>query len=318
MRIDVVAFDPSMEPAWDQFCIEAINGTFQHTRSFIGYHGDRFKDISVLLMKDKKILGVFPAAIAPEDDRMVVSHPGATYGGIVHQGQLLGNSMIDAVTALKTHYSDLGYSKLLYKVLPYIYSSMAAQDDLYALYRHNANRIRCDLSCCIDLINRRKVSSRRKRGLKKALKTVALSKKPELLRELWSVIAQNLSRRHSAQPVHSAEELELLIERFPNNLVLHCGLIDDRVEAGVLFFNTPTVWHAQYIASSERGYEISALDAVFDAAITDASKSGGRYFDFGTSNENNGRVLNDGLYTFKSEFGGSGVAHEYYELSLNK
>ena len=38
---------------------------------------------------------------------------------------------------------------------------------------------------------------------------------------------------------------------------------------------------------------------------------------FGTSNgEAEGR-LNEGLYRFKSEFGGSGVAHETYELELS-
>jgi len=152
--------------------------------------------------------------------------------------------------------------------------------------------------------------------MKKANKSVVISTDAGLLNDFYSVIEQNLSRKHGAQPVHSVAELNLLYERFPKNLEIHCALIENKVEAGVLFFNTPTVWHAQYIASSERGYDTSALDAVFDSAITAATKAEAKYFDFGTSNEDAGRVLNDGLYRFKSEFGGNGVAHEYYELGL--
>ena len=38
--------------------------------------------------------------------------------------------------------------------------------------------------------------------------------------------------------------------------------------------------------------------------------------DFGTSNENSGMYLNDGLYKYKTEFGGGGVVHEYFEFCL--
>ena len=191
-----------------------------------------------------------------------------------------------------------------------------AQDDLYALFRLGAQRIRCDLSCTIDLTNRQPLSERRRRGLKKALKTVTLSSDPALLDELWAVIAQNLLRKHDANPVHSLAELTLLKERFPQQITIHCALVDGHVEAGVVFFNSPSIWHAQYIAASEIAYNVSALDAVFDAAINKAQQADARYFDFGTSNEDGGKVLNDGLYRFKSEFGGGGVAHELWEIEI--
>jgi lipid II:glycine glycyltransferase (peptidoglycan interpeptide bridge formation enzyme) len=152
--------------------------------------------------------------------------------------------------------------------------------------------------------------------LKKAQKMVTLSGDPALFGELWAVIAQNLARKHDAKPVHSLDELALLQERFPEYIIIRCALMEGRVEAGVVFFNSPSVWHAQYIAASESAYNVSALDAVFDAAITEAQQAGARYFDFGTSNEDGGKVLNDGLYRYKSEFSGGGVAHEFYEISL--
>jgi lipid II:glycine glycyltransferase (peptidoglycan interpeptide bridge formation enzyme) len=57
------------------------------------------------------------------------------------------------------------------------------------------------------------------------------------------------------------------------------------------------------------------LDLVFTKAIEMAVGRNLRYFNFGICNEDNGNILNDGLYRFKSEFGGAGVAHEFYEIS---
>ncbi len=317
MSIELVSYESRHAETWDAFCNGAANATFLHTRRFLSYHGERFNDLSLLVMDTGKLIGVFPAAQALSDPELVVSHPGITYGGLAHQGKLAGNRMIEALEAIVGHYAKAGYRGLQYKPLPFIYGRMPAEDDLYALFRLGAQRVRCDLSCSIDLAAaRRPLSERRRRGLKKAQAAVTHSSNPSLLGELWPVIAQNLARKHDARPVHSLEELILLQERFPQQIQIHCALMAGVVEAGVVFFNTPRVWHAQYIAASEAAYEVSALDAVFDAAIVEAQQAGALYFDFGTSNEESGKVLNDGLYRFKSEFGGGGVAHEFYELDL--
>jgi hypothetical protein len=316
VSIELVRYELRHAEAWDSFCKEAANTTFLHTRRFISYHGERFKDLSVLVMDAGKLVGVFPAAEATSNPGMVASHPGITYGGLVHDGKLAGNRMVEVLEAVVQHYAKEGYRGLLYKPLPYIYATVPSQDDLYALFRLGAQRVRCDLSCCIDLIARRSVSERRRRALKKAQAGVKLANNPSLLGDLWSVVEQNLARKHNASPIHSFEEMVLLQERFPENIKVRCALINGIVEAGVVFFNSSRVWHAQYIAASEAAYQVSALDAVFDEAIVEALNCGARYFDFGTSNEDDGKVLNDGLYRFKSEFGGGGVAHEFFELTL--
>ncbi len=316
MSIELVPYASANEEAWDVFCADAANATILHTRRFLSYHGQRFKDLSLLIVDAGKLVGLFPAAQSLSDSALVVSHPGITYGGVVHQGKLGGTRMIEVFKAIAEQYAKLGYRHLQYKPLPFIYSTTPAQDDLYALFRLGAQRVRCDLSCSIDLSARRPLSERRRRGLKKARSAVTLSREPNLIGELWRVIAQNLERKHHARPVHSLEELDMLRERFPQEIVVRCALKDGVVEAGVILFNAARVWHAQYIAASEAAYEMSALDAVFEATILEAQEVGARYFDFGTSNEDGGKVLNDGLYRFKSEFGGGGVAHEFFELAL--
>ena len=316
MSIELVPYEPRHEEAWDEFCAVAANATFLHTRRFLSYHGQRFKDMSLLVLESGKILGLFPAAQSLYDPELVVSHPGITYGGLLHQGKFAGNRMIEVFEAIVARFAQIGYCRLQYKPLPFIYATTPSQDDLYALFRLGAQRVRCDLSCTIDLAARRLLSERRRRGLKKAQKVVSLSSDPIFLGDLWRVVAQNLARKHDARPVHSLEELTLLQQRFPRQIRVRCALMDGVVEAGVVLFNTGRVWHSQYIAASEAAYSVSALDAVFAAAIIEAQEADVRYFDFGTSNEDNGKVLNDGLYRFKSEFGGSGVAHDLYEFHL--
>lgn len=41
-----------------------------------------------------------------------------------------------------------------------------------------------------------------------------------------------------------------------------------------------------------------------------------KYFDFGISNENNGRFLNRGLIAQKEGFGARTIVHDFYELSI--
>jgi len=187
------------------------------------------------------------------------------------------------------------------------------------LFRLEAVRTRADLSCSIDLQQRLPASSRRGRSLKKALEAgVEIMEGNAFLPPLWEVLADNLQRKHQAVPVHNLTEISLLAARFPENIRCVVARWQQKIVAGVLLFNTPGVHHAQYIASSAEGYRLSALDAIFDHCIRMATNAGCRWFDFGTSNERAGTVLNDSLYEFKSEFGGGGMVHEFYTLRSAK
>ncbi len=305
--------------AWDAFCGAAYQATFLHSRRYLSYHGERFVDRSLVLECEKKWMGIFPAALQPNDDSCVVSHPGITYGGILHKKELVGERMITALSMICEHYAEQGYEKLRYKATPWFYHTTPAQDDIYALYRIGAQRIRCDLSSTIDLKNRQPVSNRRKRSLKKALRAVTeVSEGIEYLPDFWKVLADNLKQKHQTTPVHTLAEITTLAERFPDSIRCVVGYVDGALVAGVLLFKTSTTTHAQYIASSSAGYDVSALDAIFEHCILQALNEGKRWFNFGVSTESGGHVLNDGLYRFKSEFGGGGAVHEFFEIDLRK
>jgi lipid II:glycine glycyltransferase (peptidoglycan interpeptide bridge formation enzyme) len=118
------------------------------------------------------------------------------------------------------------------------------------------------------------------------------------------------------QPVHSIDEILLLHRRFPKAIRLFTAQVPaGPVLAGVVIFETATVAHAQYGAVSDEGRRIRALDALYMFLINYYRQSK-RWFDFGISSEQDGRMLNPGLANQKEEFGGTGVAYDTYRMSV--
>lgn len=310
-------FEESDSDAWDELVAGSWNGTFLHTRRFLRYHGERFQDASLLLEDGARgnVLGVFPAAVDPRDSGCVTSHPGITYGGIVHRGGLLGMRMRAALEAICEHYDSAGFRALRYKVVPAIYHRRPAEDDRYALFLLGARRYRCDLSSTLDLATKPSLAPSKLRNIKKALRCgSSVETGAQFLRPFWDVLSANLDERHGASPVHSLEEIEDLHARFPENIICTVAVANGEVVAGSVTFRTDTVDHGQYYSASAEGRNLSALPLVVERCIAMAASSGRRYYDMGTSNEAEGRVLNEGLHRQKSEFGASGVVYEFYEL----
>ena len=314
----VRGYRPADAGTWEDLVDRSCNGTFLHTRRFLSYHGSRFRDRS-LLLQDRRgaVVGVFPAAESPGDDQVVVSHPGLSYGGVIHDGSIRGASMIGALEGISQHYRSLGYRKLRYKPVPAIYHSTPAQDDLYALFRLGARRYRSDLSATIDLSSRGRVSQRRERSRRRARARGVFSEENwDEVAAFWRMLEQNLARRHGIAPVHSLDEIRMLHERFPEDIVLIVAWISGELAGGTLLFAAGPVLHMQYTATTERGRDASATDLVMEQAIELAAKRGCRFFDFGVNTFDEGQALNQDLYRFKVSFGAGGVVYEHYELDL--
>ena len=317
MKLEIRNYTDSDASAWDEFSEKCLQATFLHSRNFISYHGDRFNDQSLIIHENGKWVAVLPAAISESDKSMVISHPGISYGGVLHNGQLKGEFLLQVFLLIKEFYLSKGFSHLLYKPVPSIYHVSPAQDDLYSLFRLGARRVRCDLSSTIDLSNRMSISDRRRRGLKKFIKSGAsIVSGQKYLKPFWNVLSENLNRKHSVSPVHNINQIHLLAERFPNNISCICAELDNQIESGVVIFSSKFSYHAQYIASSEIGYDFCGLDGVFEGVIQKAIQDKKRWFDFGICTEKQGLELNSGLYQFKSEFGGGGTIQEFFELDL--
>jgi hypothetical protein len=314
----VRSYQPAQAEAWDELVGRSCNGTFMHTRRFLSYHGDRFVDHSMVLQDRRgRVTGVFPAAVSPTRPDTIVSHPGLTYGGLVHDRSVRGASVIAALGEIADHYRRLGYSRLRYKAVPAIYHSEPADDDRYALFRLEGRRYRSDLSAAIDLGHRGRVTQRRIRSRRTAEAAgVSIDENWDEIRGFWDILEANLARRHDTAPVHSLGEIRLLHDLFPDEIILIVARITGTLVGGAVLFAAGPVVHMQYTATTEQGRTACVTDLVMERAIDLACRRGYRFFDFGVSTPHEGWYLDEGLYEFKVSFGAGGAVHDHYEIDL--
>lgn len=305
------------DESWDSFCSQSPLATFLHTRKYISYHGTRFIDQSLVISADNKLIALFPAAIDPSDSSVIVSHPGITYGGLLHTGKLRGDLMLEVLKLIVALYKNESFSSLIYKAVPAFYHHPVIQDDIYALHQLNATRFRCDLTSIIDLSHRLTVSKLRKRALSKAKAShQQILQSFDLIDDVWLLLAENLREKHNQTPVHTLEQIKELHSRFPGNIFCVYSKIHDSVVAAVILFKTSTVLHAQYICSNQLGRETSSLDLIFARCFELCSELDLNFFNFGVSTESYGAVLNGNLYRFKNQFGAGSSVHEFYRLNF--
>ena len=289
------------------------NGTFMLKRGYVEYHSDRFVDASVVFEDETGgIVAVMPASRHGDEVR---SHGGLTYGGMISDRRMTAARMLEAFDALRGHLRSEGVARLIYKRVPQIYYSYPADEDVYALFRNGATLFRRDLSTTIDLTDPIPFSSIRTRYAKKARKSGLEVCESVDFEAYVALLTEVLESRHAVRPPHSAAELRLLASRFPDVIKLFCAYRGGDMLAGVLVFDTPQVVHAQYIANSEAGRDVGALDLVMDHLIHEYSV-GHRYFDFGISTEDGGMLLNAGLVGQKEMFGGRGVVYDFYKMEV--
>lgn len=302
---------------WECFIATAPMATFLHSRRFLSYHGDKFIDKSLIIYDGKYLIAMFAAAENPSDKQIIVSHPGLTYGGLLHQGMIGGNAVYEIITVISEHYKNKGYSKIIYKAIPSFYHRIPSEEDIWALSKLGAGNIRTDLGRTINLSAPLVWGDKRQRGLKKSQKAgVEVSQGKEHAEKLWNITADNLSRKHGVNPVHSIDDIKLLLSLCPDNIEYMVAYLGDEVIAGAMFFVTPTVTHIQYGSSSIKGYELDALEMVYYKAIEHARNTGRKYFSFGISTEQEGKTLNETLDRFKKKFSAGGVCYQFYEIDL--
>jgi hypothetical protein len=310
MGFEIVAYEPSLQPVWDEAVRGARARSVLFERGYMDYHADRFTDASLLVMEGARVAALLPASRHGDEIR---SHGGLTFGGLLSDDRLGAAAAVEAVGLVLAHLRATGASRLVYKPVPHVFQVVPAQEDLYALTVHGARLTGRDISSAVSRGGPVRYSSERRRALKKADPGLVLGRS-DALEEFMLILAENLRARHDVEPVHSPAEIRLLADRFPDAIKLYVAADDGAVVAGVLVYESPVCAHAQYIAANERGRELRAQDALFHHLLAEVYGDK-RWFDFGISNEHDG-PLNAGLARNKEGFGARGIVFDRYELDL--
>ena len=322
--ITVTRYTPKKHQTWNDFVKQSRQGTFLFDRNYMDYHQDRFHDHSLMIYYKDKLYALLPAneVVSASNNEIpqkeLVSHQGLTYGGLLTCNKMTAELTCETFEAIGNYLKQEGFSKLTYKAIPWIYHKIPSEEDLYALIHvGKASLSAREISTTILLQNKLRFSEQRRRGVNKAKKNSLIIRQSsqEDVFAFWNILNNNLQQKYHTRPVHSNEELQLLMSRFPENIIGYSVLKDEEVIAGTIIFITPQVIHTQYIGASEKGKEEGALDLLFDYLINQ-KKWNTPYFDFGKSTEDRGNYLNTNLIHQKEGFGGRGVAYDTYEWTL--
>lgn len=310
--IEIKKYCKSQHAEWDAMVRASASGTFLFLRDYMEYHAHRFVDFSLMIYERNKLVALLPAS---RHDNKIVSHGGLTYGGVLALPKLSSEKMLSIFDAVADYLRQQEIQTWEYKVVPYIYQLYPHAAEEYALYRLNATRIACNLSSSIDLASPLQYAELRRRCIKRAQKQGVTIHAENNFEPFWEILQDNLQERHGVKPVHSLQEITMLHNLFPNQIQLHTAMLNNKVVAGCVVYNTGRVAHAQYISASPEGKECGALDLLFAHLIENVYTSC-RYFDFGISTEEGGNILNQGLLSQKEGFGARGVLYETYRIEL--
>ena len=313
--IRVVRYTTKDHDAWNRFNSEAKNPLFMFDRNYMDYHSDRFKDYSLMIYDEDKLIALLPMN---EKENVLYSHGGLTYGGFITDNNMKQHTMLECVRALKEYARLQGIKKIVYKAIPHIYHLQPAEEDQFALFYHGAKLSTVDSSTFIDLQNPIKMPKGRKAQISRAKREGIVTEEKTLLDDFKTFIDMEneiLTSKHGIKAAHTADELFLLKNRFPDNIHLYAAMRNDEMLAGVVVYEYTNVIHTQYMASNEEGRTLGGLDLIV-SSVMEQYKDSKKWLDFGISSEHGRIYLNEGLSAQKEGFGGRTGVYYIWEIDL--
>lgn len=313
--IEIVRYTPDKAAEWDAFVRQSKNATFLFYRGYMDYHADRFADYSLMFYNKGRLCALLPANDG--GNGTLWSHRGLTYGGLLMDCRCKAAQTCSMVETLDDFLSRHGFSRVVYKHIPWIYSSLPSEEDIFAIANvAHARLFSRDIASVVELGQRLPFSTLRKRGVKKGRKACLYVREQTDFTVFWQMLVQHLWEKFRAKAVHTLNEIMLLKERFPNNIRLMTVCRDDVILGGTLLYDCGQTVKTQYIMASEEGRRNGALDFLFSNLLDRYEAEGRKYFDFGTSNKVDNDDLNESLIFQKEGFGARAVCYDTYEWTL--
>lgn len=312
MNLIIQKYNPDFYKIWNDFISKSKNGTFLFHRDFMEYHHDRFLDFSLLIFEEEKLLGVLPANVVNKE---LFSHQGLTYGGLVVSEKLRTTDYISIFQAVLKFLNDSDISHFHIKDLPSFYTKQFSDEIKYLQFILDADVYRKDICSVINLLENFSISKSVKRDF-----NISVNKNYSIdyygsFELFWNqVLIPNLWETHQAKPVHSLEEIIYLKNLFPENIKqVNVFSAEGKIIGGTTLFITENVIHSQYISLNKNFSNDGVLDFLY-LSLIEKFKNEKKYFDFGISNENQGRNINKGLLFWKEKFGARTAIQEFYKF----
>ncbi len=312
--LKIKRYDPAQKLVWDTFVENSKNGTFLFKRDFMDYHKSRFDDFSLMIYSDSSLIALLPANI---DHTELYSHQGLTYGGILIQSDSKFTEYLEIFSEVLIFLKKKSIKSLCVKQIPTIYNFNFNDELDYLSFVTDSKNYRKDIISVINLQSDFKIAKDRINGYKRGVKNSLEIREVHDFDEFWyELLIPNLSKKHSVSPVHSLDEIGILKSRFKSQIRQFNIYKENKIVAGTTIFQTKNVVHVQYTASNSKKNILGSLDFLFYKLITDVY-SKHKYFDFGTSNERDGKKINQGLMYWKEGFGARSLTQNFYKFDIS-
>ena len=299
---------------WNTFVSAAKNATFLFHRDFMEYHKERFEDFSLLVFDKVKLVAVLPAN---RIDNKVYSHQGLTYGGLVYASKL----KIEKIEAILDLLFDFFKSKRIEHFylhpIPSFYLGQGNAAIDFFLMKKGAQLYRKEMNMVAHLHQEIPIS---KSKLKHFRRTELLGLRvveETNFQPFWEKILEpRLVEKYAAKPVHSLAEIQLLHEKFPQNIKQFSAYLEDKIIAGITIFEFENGVKSQYGATSKKGEKYRALDFLFISLLDVFQKRGKHFFDMGIVNDSGEKGFHSGLLQQKEELGCTVWNQDFYKITL--
>lgn len=316
-EVIVTKYSDDFLTTWDDFVDVTYGGTLHSKRSFLNYHKDKFQDYSLMFKVKNKIVAILPAVIV---DKKLISHLGASYGGLIYKENLKMEILIEIKNVLNNICKQNNIESIEMR-FPYSIVSKNYFDKLKYCLSKQTNKVTREISQYIDLTSLQygSYSENFNRILNKDYKlTTRPTTNKEEVSKFYSLLEQNLLK-HNTKPTHTFKELMYLID----NLNDDCKVFLTNDEEGHIVSGsfvlqlTKNTAHTFYLCSDYRFIKKSPLVNTIDFMAKYYKNLGFDYLNLGISTENKGENINLSLNNFKEKFNSYGTVRETFHININ-
>lgn len=301
---------------WEDFVAKANNGTIFHSLRFLNYHpSQRFKNHHLIIKEKASILALFPAVI---QDKTIISHQGASYGGFVLKQGIGIHKTCLIVEHLVTYLKERGYEKIILTQTPLIYYKEPDQYIDFALVKSGFHYRKREITAVIPIKTAEPLLTFHpdaRRSTKKAIREGVIITISEDFKTFYAILEHNLGMRHNVSPTHTIEELLRLKKLFPDDILLFAAYLNKKMIGGlVVFCVNQDVMLAFYISHNNDFQIYRPINLLFYEVLKWGYIKGFKYLDLGTFTLN--MNPNWGLGRFKENHNARGFLRDSFELNL--
>ena len=329
--IEILKYQNNLQAEWDKFIDTSDNGTIFQKQKFLSYHVSRkFENHSLIFKKKGKIIAVFPAAIKQEGNKKILfSHPGASFGGIVYKNISFEDCNI--IIKLIEHEAQHNDCNQIFIIqTPTIYNKLNNNEIIdYCLGDRNFKNKERYFSSIIpineDINNQLKKIARNKNRTQSYYNSLIRKHKLKFkwvdsFKEFYPILLKN-KKKHNAKPTHSIEELERLKLLFPNEILQLMIYNNKQAIGGMTIFKTNNISGIIFYSMFDYNFtNIQPIILLMQYIIPWSKKNKIQFIDYGISHQpknKNPLAPNKSLIKFKEDFGSFASIRNTYSKILN-